>query len=198
MPNPQQLSDLRSEVDSLCRQLLANPTNSDRRRVVGRRLRVLSFLLKRYDNTHGQIPFADLGGTPDTTGLTDNEIKAIEKSREDIRFAKLESPSTNQTGDFPEANFCDNFMEARGLDPYIDFRLYHNLKRDHREVSAKAIFEDLRGYPVPQWIMDGKELPVEYYADFSPEEIKLFNRQQDELRKSLGIRDDTSSGHIEL
>ena len=97
-PSDWQLAEWREERDVHCRQLLANPSDRDRRAAT-QRLRVLAFLIKRYDPASpAESQFADLGSAG---SLEEFDLEALQPINEpeiplaepDTRLQQLEYES---------------------------------------------------------------------------------------------------------
>jgi hypothetical protein len=125
-PNESQLAEWRDERDALCRTLLANP-NDPARAKVQHRLRVLSFLMKRYNVADSGQDFADLGSAPSIGELDPSAIKPFdpqessESSADPFRSERELGRAQELIGqmalDVPEDEAIDAFRMRYGDSP---------------------------------------------------------------------------------
>jgi hypothetical protein len=148
-PTDWQLTEWRDERDALARMLLANPNDPQRRRVK-QRLRVLAFMMKRYDHGRLHQPFLDLG----QVGLADELSDRPEPAPSEFRHPPVSEPEVPVVPLKPQ-NAWDWGLNPQGT------RFFDAFAGTRPAIVALCQFIDLFGYPPPGWtFVDGKTAVV--------------------------------------
>jgi hypothetical protein len=118
-----QLAELRSERDALCRQLLANPKDPERR-AVRQRLRVLAFLMKRYDEAGQSHQDADVGHMASDHEFDDADLQPVNVAHPPLQVEPLPIPLAYLAPTYPPLNSNRGFevipIASYGLRPLPD------------------------------------------------------------------------------